>query len=690
MDIRLSCRAICLLCRFVRRARAGRLSAALAFGLATAVAGVVPESRDVDAFALMSLEELARIPVVTVSKRAEPAWNAAAALSLVTNDEIRRSGARTLGAALRLAPGLSVAQVNARDWMVGARGFDQQFANKLLVMLDGRSLYTSWFGGVFWDEHDLMLEDLAQIEVVRGPGAAVWGANAVNGVINLVTKPAAETTGLLMTSTVGTTETSGAVRYGARAGEGWAWRVYARAFRHDESLTEAGAKAGDGWAGRRAGFRLDRTSPDGPRFSLSGEAYRSRGDFFREGVRFAPPNYTFVDRESGVRLSGGHVLARWDNLGTDGEGIAITASADTNWRLQSAFEVEQDAGEVSVQQIGSRGRHLWSWGGGVRATRDRSKERNGIAFVPADDSTRVLSVFAQDQIAFLDDRLQLIAGARFEDSDYVDGEIQPNLRLMWRPHGKAMGWAAVSRAIRSPTRTETGLRFDAAVLPPGALGPNSFPAIVRWTGRPDHRREVLTAYEAGVRLRPSERISFELSVFAHEYRDLTDIGPVGLPIVTTSSGVFFALANWTYRNSLEGSSRGAEAVFTFQPDARQRWQAGLTVVRMALSGPSDGTDKAYFEGSTPDYEAFLRGTFALSRTLEASLGARAVGERPSLGIPAYASLDLRVGWRVRPDLQVELLAENVADPAHPEFREGLGNLVNQVRRGVFLRVTWER
>ncbi len=635
-----------------------------------------------------SLEELARIPVITVSKRPEPAWKTAAALSVVTAEDIRRSGARSLGAVLRLAPGLSVAQVTARDWMVGARGFDQQFANKLLVLLDGRSIYTTWFGGVFWDEHTLLLEDLAQVEVVRGPGAAVWGANAVNGVINLVTKPAAETQGVLLTATTGTTETSGAVRYGATLAGGWAYRVHAHAFRHGATRTATGADAGDGWSGGRAGFRIDRAGESLARLTLSGEAYQSRGDFVREGVRFAPPVFTFLDRDSGVRLSGGHVLARWDAQDQRGLGLAVQASADTSWRLQSAFELEQQAYELSFQHAGERGPHLWSWGAGVRATRDQSKERNGLAFVPPDDSTRTLSVHVQDQISFLDDRLQAIVGARFEDSDYVDRELQPNVRAVWQASETAVLWAAVSRAVRSPTRTETGLRFDAGVLPPGALGPNSLPAIVRWAGRPDHRREVLTAYEVGVRFRPSERTHFEVSAYVHDYRDLTDIGPVGIPVVATSAGVFYSLANWTYRNSLEGTSRGAEAVFTFQPDARQRWQVGATNTHLSLKGPADGTDLAYFSGSTPDYDAFLRGTYALSPSWELTGSVRAVGARPSLGVPAYVSPDVRLAWRPRAGWEVELLAENLADPVHPEFREGLGNLVYQVRRGVFVRATW--
>ena len=317
----------------------------------------------------MSLEQLGQIKVIIASKRAEPAWNVGAALAVVTGDDVRFAGARTLGDALRLAPGLNVAQVDARDWMVGARGFDQQYANKLLVMIDGRTVYTPLFGGVFWDAQDVVLEDLAQIEVVRGPGATLWGANAVNGVISIATKSAADTPGTFASSTVGTTERSGTLRYGAIAADGWAYRVYARASRFAASRTATGADAGDAWSRQQAGFRADRTAPGGTQLTVQGDACVSPGNFVAEGAEFAPPRFAFTDAAKGIATSSANLLARWAKTHGDGSGTRVQAFADTTWRSQAVLAERRSTADLDLQRTQTAGPHAWAWGAATASVR---------------------------------------------------------------------------------------------------------------------------------------------------------------------------------------------------------------------------------------------------------------------------------------------------------------------------------
>jgi iron complex outermembrane receptor protein len=638
----------------------------------------------------MSLEQLGDIKVVVASKRAEPAWSVGAALSVVTNDDVRFAGVRTLGDALRLAPGLSVAQVDARDWMVGARGFDQQFANKLLVMIDGRTVYTPLFGGVFWDVQDVVLEDLAQIEVVRGPGAALWGANAVNGVVNIVTKSAADTTGTFVSSTVGTAESAGTVRYGAAVAGGWAYRVYARASRFGASRTAAGADAGDAWGRQQTGFRADRTLPDGAQLTVQGDAYVSSGNFVSEGAEFAPPRLSFADAVTGVTASGANLLARWGDADADGAGTRVQAFVDAMWRSQALLAEGRHTADLDFQRTQVAGAQTWAWGAGYRVSWDRTTGRHALAFVPANYTAQLLSGFVQDQIALLPGKLDLVVGTKVEHNDFTGFEVQPGVRLVWRPAEGRVFWAAASRAVRSPTRTESGIVFDAATYPAGALGAGQPATVIRWSGRPAVRSETLLAYEAGWRQRLTPAFSLDATVFYHDYSDLVDIAPKAGPSLAAFGTTSYLLSEWEYRNGGGGASYGAETAFTFQPGPRQRWSAGCTLTRVTQSGLAGGVNEAYFAASTPECAAFARLRLTPVPAFDLEIGLRTASGRDSVEVPAAVVLDARVAWRARPDLEWQLRGENLTDPVHPEFREGLTNRVFQIRRGVYLSATLRR
>lgn len=652
--------------------------------LLTALARSPVPAQELPDIAWLDLAELGQIKVTTVSKRAEPAWDVAAALTVLTHSDVRQAGVRTLGDALRLVPGVSAAQINARDWMIGTRGFDQQFANKLLVMIDGRSIYTPLFGGVLWDSADIVLQDLEQIEVIRGPGAAVWGSNAVNGVINIVTKPATDTLGTLLEARWGTVETSGLVRLGEPIDHG-AFRIYARYRDFAATRQPDGTAVADAWTKHQLGFRWDRDLADSAHLTVQGDYFSSDGQFPAAGVDLSAPGYTYVDNHTGVRLRGGNLLARWNNLDTAGAGMTLQAIVDSTERKFAVLCEERDTIDLDFQHTQIRDDRILVWGAGFRWSRDALINGPSISLTPPRSTSRRFSTFGQWQQPLGDgDDIDLIIGGRLEDLNYTGWEFQPNLRLAWRPNDRSTLWAAVSQAVRSPTRLETALGFDATVLPGMPAG------VIHWNGRPDVASEKLTAFEAGWRVRPAPNLSLDLNVFAHHYDDLIDILPVAGAAPRPGPSPDLVLLDWEYANTLRGTSYGAELAATWQPHPHLRWRLGLTATRVEQSGAPGGLNEPYFEGSTPEQAGFLHLTYAPIADLELFLAGRWVGARPGVTVPAYATLDANLRWDLRPDLSIALRGENLADAAHPEFREGLSNQLFEIRRSVFLTLTWQR
>ncbi|HEX2099678.1 MAG TPA: TonB-dependent receptor plug domain-containing protein, partial [Candidatus Synoicihabitans sp.] len=387
----------------------------------------------------LSLEELLNLEVVSVSRKRERAAAVAAAVHVITEEDIRRSGSRSIPEALRLAPNLQVAQSSSRNWAISARGFNASFSNKLLVLMDGRSVYTPLYSGVFWDAQDTLLEDLDRIEVISGPGATVWGANAVNGVINVITKSARETHGLLLTGGGGDEERAFAgVRYGGRAGPDLHFRVYAKAFERDDVTTMSGTDERDGWQHAQGGFRVDWEPGFDDVLTVQGDLYDGRGE---QGAR------------ADIEHSGGNLLARWTRRFSENEEFRIQTYYDRTERLvPSDFGDELDTLDVDAQygrDVGER--HHVIVGAGYRFTRNRVQNLSSAVFLPPILNRRLYSAFIQDEISFSDPRLKMALGAKFEHNDYTGFEIQPGWRASWSTGDHAF-WAAVSRAVRTPSR----------------------------------------------------------------------------------------------------------------------------------------------------------------------------------------------------------------------------------------------
>lgn len=602
----------------------------------------------------LSIEELANIKVTSVSKRTETLAATASAIYVITHDEVMRSGAKSLPEILRLAPNLQVYQTSASRYVVTARGMNgaqgaQNFSNKLLVLIDGRSVYTPLFSGVFWDMQDVMPEDIERIEVISGPGAALWGANAVNGVINITTRAASETQGGLVSGWLGDRERGVGVRYGGRLGEAVAYRVYARTTSINDTRLAGGDPAYDHLSRPQAGFRLDWTPGERDTLTLQGDAY----DGFE-----AQPGVAAQD------ISGANLLGRWTRSWTGGASLQVQAYYDRARRGDELNGVgfRVDTYDIDVQHsfpVG--GRQQVVVGGGYRINRIRVDNTTSLLFLPAERDLRLFNVFAQDSIALRDD-LTLTLGAKYEDDPYVKAELLPNLRLAWTPREGVTVWAAASKAIRSATP------FDRDVVErPG--GGSTF-----LIGGGDFQSEKLSAYELGAKLQTDPRWSLSINTFINHYDELRTIELTPVTVLPLRWG-----------NNLKGYTYGIEAWGDLQAASWWRLSGGVTYLdekfrfkpgASRLLGPQQ-------VANDPKFDAQLKSTmrFGTRVTLESDL--RYVSALPAPRIPGYLDLNGRLAWSLNDRLQLALTGRNLLHPDHLEYTQG-----NRIPRTVSVDLLW--
>lgn len=571
----------------------------------------------------LSLEELAQIDVTSVSRRAESLSEAAAAVFVITRDDIRRSGVASLPEVLRLAPNLSVQRMNAGDYAISARGFNgYETSNKLLVLIDGRSIYSTLHSGVFWDARDMLLEDIERIEVVSGPGGTLYGANAVNGVINIITRSARDTLGTAGSAGVGNEDNTVALRHGGAMGENGAWRAYMTAFTRDDSLRLTGEDATDATFGLRGGGRMD--------WESGVNRLRLSGDLFENQVAI---NEDFSGVETEVR--GGNINGLWARPLWGGD-FEAGAYYDRFQRDEPDGLETNDTFDVHLQHGRAFGtRHHVVWGGGYRTVRSVFETTQTSFLDPPDLTLNLANVFVQDQIA-LSENLTLTLGVKIEDNSFSGQEFLPNARLAWSPAGGGLLWGAVSRASRTPNRIERGLTL------PGFLVPGDF------------QSETLTAYEVGYRARPMPNLSFSISAFYNEYEALrtATFHPVTvLPLSLTNNG--------------EGSSYGLDAWGSYDISPRWRLSAGLSTLNKDFSAPA-GSDISGLAsvGDDPDYQLMLRSQLDVTDRLEFDVRLRAVDELRDTD--AYVEADVRFGYRLTDQVQLSVLGQNLIEDQHVE------------------------
>jgi len=583
----------------------------------------------------LSLEQLSSIVVTSVSRRDEPLSRAAASIYVITAEDIRRSGASSLPQALRLAPNLQVARADTSQYAISARGFNSTLANKLLVLIDGRTVYTPLFSGTFWEVQDVMLEDVDRIEVISGPGATLWGANAVNGVINVITRPAADTQGTLASARAGTAGRDAAARHGGALGGGH-YRVYAKALQRDATALASGVSNNDQADQVRLGFRADWGRP-GDGVTFQGDAYGG------ESNQVAAPA-----RET----AGLNLLARLTRDLGSGASLRAQAYYDRTYRNHpGVFKEHLDTLDFELQHgLSPAGRHRLLWGLGWRHHRDDVGNSAAVAFLPAERTLDQSHFFAQDEIALQPD-LDLTLGAKLETNSYTGTEFLPSARLGWRLSPGHFVWTALSRAVRAPSRIDREF-FSPAVA-----------------GGPDFRSEVSRVLELGYRAQPARSVSLSLTGFYHDYEHLRTLSPA-------PGGAVVA-------NDLEGRTSGFEGWAGWRPADWWRLSGGFARLHQSLSLRPGATDlqQPASIGSDPDSWWKLRAQFDLGPAHELDVLVRHYDGLANRNVPAYTAVDLRLGWTPRRDVELSLGLENVLDPRHVEWGPGA-----EFEREAFLRV----
>ena len=598
----------------------------------------------------LSLEQLANIEVTSVSKRPERLSDAAASVYVITQEDIRRSGATSIPEILRLAPNLQIARVDSSQYAISARGFNSTTANKLLVLIDGRSVYTPLFSGVFWDVQDTMIEDIERVEVISGPGGTQWGSNAVNGVINIITRSSRETQGALASVGVGGDERSGGVRYGGKLGENGTYRLYAKKFLRDNTVRRDETSVPDAWHMGQAGFRMD--------WGGAKDAVTFQGDVYDGSI-----DQALNDDKT---VSGGNLLARWNRTLEGGSSLQVQAYIDNTRRnYPGSFAETLDTYDLDVQHRVKLGDHEVVSGGGYRLLRDDVTNSAGLAFLPAQRDLRLANLFIQDTIT-LTERVKLTAGAKFEHNIYTGGELQPNARLGWRLDDRSLLWGSVARVVRTPSRLDREL-----------FVPASAPFVL--AGGPTFESEKLTAYEIGYRAQPSLRASFSVSGYYNMYDRLRSLepGPGGLPPLVIS-------------NLMEGETYGVETWGSYQLYDWWRVTAGYNHLTKDLRFKPGSRDASGVQaaGNDPGHQFSLRSQMSLAARWELDVGLRSIGDLPNPQVPGYTELDLRLGWRASRGLEISLVGRNLLDARHPEF--GVPATRSEIGRSVFLKLLWRQ
>ncbi|HEU4652756.1 MAG TPA: TonB-dependent receptor [Steroidobacteraceae bacterium] len=639
------------------------------------------QSRDASALKDLSLDELMNLEVTSVSRSTEPLENASAAVTVITSDEIRRSGATTIPDALRFVPGLHVAQRNANSWAIGSRGFSSINSEKLLVLSDTRSLYTPLFSGVFWDSQDYLMHDIERIEVIRGPGAALWGSNAVNGVISITTKNARDTQDLYLESRAGTEERAmGAARYGGRLGDSGFFRVFGQYTERDATYHPDNDRSDD-WRMGHAGFRADWDTSDTDSFTLQGDAYQGNAGQLRPGVSIIGREEPVGDLE--VKKTGANVLGRWEHRTASGANAQTRFYYDRTHRNDPSFIDDLDTFDLDFQYGFVAGSiHQAVWGVNYRYTNNRNHGRGVFALRPESSRDSVASGFVQDQIAIAE-RGQLTLGTKVEYNDFSGFEWQPSIRLAWELPPASNVWASISRAVRVPTRLERDVAID-------ATDPNGNP-VARLLGSDDFDSEELLAYEVGYRWQAASRLSIDIAAYRNEYQGLASL-EFGDPFVDSQTGqTVIPIVN---RNLTDGHSQGIETQATYAPTSSWRLTATYAYVDLHLDPHGQDLNRGTFlEGATPRNQFGLRSSWNLPHEIEVDAQFRYLSRIRSLpeivdgsGIDGYSSLDLHVAWHPLPQWTVAIVGQNLLDKHHVEFGTPDGR--GEIERSVYAKVAY--
>ncbi len=648
-------------------------------------------------FTQFSLEQLKDVVIVSVSKKPEMVSDVAAAVYVITQEDIRRSGVTSIPEALRLAPGVQVARITATGWAINIRGLNDQFAQNLLVMIDGRKVYNHVFSGVFWDIQDTVVEDIDRIEVIRGPGAALWGANAVNGVINIITQRSEKTQDWQTVALIGNEEQSGSVRYGGTFGNGAHYRAYGKFFNRGDlsdvsldSLNEppspSDAQSSDKWRSGRGGFRIDAEPGHGlsenasDSFTLQGEAYTNRyeKEFERRSIIFPSAVSTQSDQTETSKATGWHMMGRWQHtIASDSETI-LQIYYDNNQKDYDPGSGQIHTTDLDFQhRLTSGERHEIVWGVEYKYISDEFDDSPNIQMDPSTLDQSQWSAFIQDEIKILPDLLTFVAGAKFEHNEFTGVEIQPSIRALYTPDAHYSIWAAISRAVRVPSRLELhGRTSDQLDLP--SIDPNALVEVTT-RGNRNLQSEELTAFELGLRLKPTPRLWLDTTLFFNDYINL-----IGLELADNDP--LDDRIDLGYANNRSGQTYGLESALDWKITGTWLLGASYTYLHALIDKnkiADPNITELLAQGSNPRNLFSISSNLDITPQIDFDVWLRFVGRLPERDIDGYTVMDTRLAWRPNKNIELSLVAQNLLESGHSEFS------TLEVERSIYGKIDWK-
>lgn len=647
-----------------------------------------PAPTDPAALKNLTLEELSQLEVTTPSKEPQPAFRTPVAIYVITGDDIQRSGATCIPEALRLAPGVEVARIDGNKWSIGIRGFGSRFSRGVLVLIDGRTVYSTLLAGTYWEVQDTLMDDIDRIEVIRGPGGTIWGPNAVNGVINVITKSARDTHGMLASAGGGNEEQAFLnFRYGGGNGQGFNYRFYGKAFtRGPEDHPDRDNF--DDWRASQGGFRLDWERNPRDSFTLQGDMYVEEAGERVNAVSYTAPYSQNVD--GNADLSGGNLLARWNRKIADGDDIQLQAYYDRTNRHEPNFGELRNTFDVDfLQRLRLPARQQLSWGLGARFSLGNDLEVvSGLSFQPAQRTDELFSGFVQDEIGLVDNRLSLIVGTKLLRTNFTGIEAEPSARLLWTPDSNQTIWTAFTHAVRTPSDAEEDFLLS------GYIGTTAsgVPYFARFNPNNGFVPEQLNSYELGYRRLLGSKLYLDVAAFYDHYHDLFDEEITGATFLESDPAPLHYLLPAQFGNGLRGETIGGEIAQEWRPTSFWRLRSSYSYLNMRIrpaAGSRDVGSAPGIVGSSPHHEVGVQSSFDLSKALQLDLDFRYVSGLPAQAVAGYSTGNVRFAWNFTHHWQLALVGQNLLQPSHIEDGGDPATLVG-IRRSAYIKLTWAK
>jgi len=637
----------------------------------------------------LTLEQLGNVEVTTLSKEPEEVRKTSAAIYVITNEDIQRSGVTNIPDALRLAPGVEVAQIDSSKWSIGIRGFGSRLSRDVLVLIDGRTVYTTLLAGTYWEVQNVLLEDVDHIEVIRGPGGTIWGPNAVNGVINIITKKSKDTKGSLVSVGGGNVDQGFLnARYGGGV-KNLDYRIYALGFVRSPEF-HSDRQNFDEWRTAQVGFRTDWTESNRDTFTFQGDMYDEGAGESVVATTYAPPYQQVLDGTA--HLSGGNLLARWQRTLGEGNDFQLQAYYDRTDRREPNFADYRSTADVDfLDRFRLPARQQISWGLGARFSLGYNPVIvSGLTFLPTQRTDKLLTAFLQDDIGIIEDRLSLSLGTKFLRTNFTGLQLEPSARLLWTPTDKQSLWASFTHAVRTPSAAERdfSLLGFIEVTPP----PQSLPYFARFNPNPNFRSEQLNGYELGYRHLIRKKIYLDVATFYNHYSDLFSEDITGTTFMENSPPPPHLLLPADFGNGLLGTTEGIEIAPEWKPTHFWRLWGSYSFLEMHIKktpGSLDVEPASTIQGSSPQHQVSIQSDLDFAKRFSLDLTYRYVSALPAQVVPAYSTADAHFAWRVRQQFELSVVGQNLLQPHHVEAGGDPGPLVG-IKRNVYGQITWKR